>query len=88
MAPLTPEVAARLGYEGESGVVAVEVKEGSLAENADIRPGNLIVSVNRKPVKDARDFAKAVADFGKSKLLLLLVKDAQSSRYVLLRSEQ
>ena len=88
VAPLTPEVAARLGYEGESGVVAVEVKEGSLAENAEIRPGNLIVSVNRKPVKDARDFAKAVADFGKSKLLLLLVKDAQSSRYVLLRSEQ
>lgn len=85
---LTPDMAARLGYEGESGVVVMEVKDGSLAGDAGIRPGNLIVSVNRRPVGDGREFEEAMADFAKSGLALLLVKDNQSSRYILLRAEQ
>jgi serine protease Do len=62
-----------------------DVDAGSLAWQAGIQPGTLVAAVNRKPVKTAKEFHEALADSEKTKTVLLLLRDQQASRYVVLR---
>ena len=51
---LTPDVAASLGIErGTKGAVITDVVAGSPAEQAGLRPGDVIVEVDRRPVASA-----------------------------------
>jgi serine protease Do len=78
---LTEELAERLGYEGQSGVVVTQVEPGSIADRNGIKPGSLIMEVDRKPVKNVKEFSSALEKAGKEGSLLLLV---DSGRYRLL----
>ena len=52
-------LANRLGYpEGTQGLVVVEIKEGSQADRSGVRPGDLLVELNRKRVTSADDYEK------------------------------
>ena len=84
--PLTPEVAERLGVQGSEGVVITRVEDGSLAELAGLRTGMVITEVNRKPVNSVEQFRAAVGQQPLAKGLLLLVRDARGTRYVVLRT--
>ena len=62
--PLTPELAEQFGYAKESeGVVVASVKDGSPADEAGIKAGDLIskvvVSKKPRPVKGVADFRAA-----------------------------
>ncbi len=46
----------------QGGVVVVDVQPGSPAEEAGIKPGQIIVNVEGEPVKNPADFFKAVAN--------------------------
>jgi serine protease Do len=59
--PLTPALAERFGLTAREGVVVLEVQPGSPAEEAGIRPGDAILSVDRQPVADVRAFQEALA---------------------------
>ncbi|MBI5125570.1 MAG: PDZ domain-containing protein, partial [Planctomycetes bacterium] len=79
---LTPELAKRFGYDGEMGVVVVDVEPGSPAERAGIQPGDLIKEVNRERVHNLQEF-QAIASKGPAdKGLLLLAKRGNFTRYV------
>jgi len=82
---LTPELAEHLGYKGETGVVVTKVQTGSEAERQGITTGTLILQVNRRPVKNVRDFNRALQQGSKKDVVLLLVKDKQYTRLVLLQ---
>jgi serine protease Do len=82
---LTRELAERLGYIGESGVVVSQVAPGSAAALAGIRPGALIQEVNRKPVGSVEEFRNALEKTASDGTLLLLVRNGQYSRYVALK---
>jgi len=69
LAPLTPEIARRLGYSGQAGVVVSDVAPGSAAEHAGLLRGDIIVEVNRKPVTSEKQVEEAL---GKSGALLKL----------------
>jgi len=79
---LTPQLAERLGYEGESGVLVVEVADGSLAEQAGLRKGALITEVNRKPVSGVHDFAAAVQAAPPGRSILLYVRLGQAYQFL------
>jgi serine protease Do len=81
---LTPDLAARLDYEGESGVVISQVEPGSVAQLAGLRAGSLIQEVNRKAVTNVREFKKQLDQTPKGESILLLVKEGQYSRFVAL----
>jgi len=81
---LTDKLAEQLGYDGLSGVVVAEVEPGSLAELAGIGPEMLITEVNRKPVKNTKDFKQTVDEAVKEGTILLLVRDENSTRFVVL----
>ena len=81
---LTDDLAERLGYEGLKGVVVSEVKADSLAALGGIRAGVLIMEVNQEPIKNAKEFKKAVEKAVKEGQVLLLIKEGRFSRYIVL----
>ncbi|MGH7896763.1 MAG: PDZ domain-containing protein, partial [Candidatus Binatia bacterium] len=86
---LSPEIAESLGLEaGTQGVVVSAVTPGSPAEDAQIRRGDVILEVNRKPVKDAAAFRSAVKATEKGKSLLLLVKRGESTIFLALKKPE
>jgi serine protease Do len=59
---LTPELAERLDVRGvRSGAVVAGVKPGSVAAEAGLREGDVIVEVDRSPVRGADDANRALS---------------------------
>ncbi|HIE51980.1 MAG TPA: DegQ family serine endoprotease [Armatimonadetes bacterium] len=82
---ITPELARRFGLEEEQGVVIVAVEPNSLAARAGLRPGDVIAEVDRKPVRNGREFEQALADANLEEGILLLVVRRGIPQYLLLR---
>jgi len=82
---LTDDLARRLGYEGQTGVLVTRVESGSEAARKGISPGMLILEVNREPIKDAKEFYQAVDRSAKKGTVLLLISDGRSTSLVALR---
>ncbi len=82
---LTPEVANKLGLDLKEGVVITRVRPGSVADMAGLDSGMVVVQVNRQDVKSPEDFRKAMDRSPLDKGVLLLVRSAQGSRFVVLK---
>jgi len=82
---LTDELAQQLGYEAGEGVLVTEVEPRSPAQEAGMRQGMLIMEVNRKAVKTTQDFFEALDLSSESKRVLILLRDRQMSRYLILQ---
>ena len=71
VAPISEEQASRLGIPGGVAVRAVDpVSDGA---RAGVRPGDVIVKVNRDPVSDVESYQSAVAELEKGGPLVLRV---------------
>ena len=70
---LSPSLAERFGYEEDQGVIVTRVTPGSDAAEKGLRPGVLIMEVNRRTVRNTDAFYSALqkAESGSSILLLL-----------------
>ncbi len=58
---ITPEISEALGINRDKGGLVSEVKEGSPADNAGIRRGDVIVSVGSEKIPDAATLARKLA---------------------------
>jgi len=77
--PLTPELAGRLGLRrGTEGVVVVDVDPAGPAAEAGIQPDDVILEVNRQPVKSATELRAAVRRSGSRPALLLVSRDGRN----------
>ncbi|MEN6438131.1 MAG: DegQ family serine endoprotease [Syntrophobacter sp.] len=81
---LNPRIARELGLKDEQGVLVADIEPDSPAARAAITRGDVIVEVNRQQVKSVNDLKDKIAKSGGDSLLLL-VKNAQGSRYVVLK---
>jgi serine protease Do len=79
---LTNEISEQFGYKDLEGVLISNVRTGSPAAFSGLRPGMLIIEVNRLRVSSVADFDKAFQASRESKKLLLLVRERQFVRYV------
>jgi len=82
---LTAEVAKQLQIKADHGVVVTGVQPGSPAERAGLSAGTVILEAGRKPVKAVEDLAKALDEKSLAKGVLLLVRTAEGSRFVVIR---
>jgi serine protease Do len=80
--PLTPETARGRGASDKHGVVVRSVQEGSPADVAGIRSGDVITEVNRQPMKSVEDLRRVVEQHQAGSALLLLVTRDGSARYL------
>jgi serine protease Do len=78
---LTKELADKFGLKADKGALVTAVDQDSPAATAGVKAGMLIAEIDRKEIKNAKDFEKAFDNHG-DKPVLLLVKDAQGSRYL------
>ena len=57
---LTPQMAERFGLKAEGGVLIASVKPGSPAGEAGLQRGDVILEVDRRPVRTADEASKAL----------------------------
>ncbi len=79
--PLTPQLADRLGYGLNDGVVITGVAPNSPAAMVGLKPGMLIEEVNRHRVHNMREFMAALSESRKTGSVLLLVRDPNGFRH-------
>jgi len=79
---VTPDVARSLGLEQPDGVVVRGVRDDSPAANAGIRPGDVIVAVDRQSVKSVDDMKRVLAKHQAGTPTLLLVHRDGGKFYV------
>jgi serine protease Do len=85
---LTPEIARRYGLSrGERGVVVTQVEPDSNADNAGIREGDLILEMNRSPVRNTGDYERIVSGLKKGQSVLLLVNRQGRTLFITIASE-
>jgi serine protease DegS/serine protease DegQ len=58
---LTPELAATLGLQASSGALVSGVYRGSPAAKAGVRPGDLLLAIDGRDIKRAREAMAALA---------------------------
>ena len=73
MQTLTSEIAGRLGVKRTQRVVVMQVEQGPPAAEAGLQPGDILVEVDQKPVRDVPDFERLTAQGEKDGNLLLLI---------------
>ena len=83
--PISPELARQFKLPAGDGVLVSEVEEGSPAARAGIRPGDAIIEVNRRRVKDLKAFEDALG--GSEQEVLLFIQREGRSQYVVLKSD-
>lgn len=72
---LTPDLRERLELPNESiGVVVAAVDPNSAADQAGVQAGDVILEVNRKPIKNLNDFRGATAKLESGQTVLLLLQ--------------
>ncbi|TKB69822.1 MAG: PDZ domain-containing protein, partial [Nitrospira sp.] len=83
---LNSELAARYNFgPSERGLVVVKVKTGSVAEEAGVKEGDLVLEVNRMAVGNVKAYERVASKIGKDQPILLLMKRQGRTRYVTLK---
>ncbi len=82
---VNPQLAKQLGLKVDQGAVVVDVQQGSPAAQAGVQQGDVILEVNREPVKSVKEVKDQVAKAGDKDSLLLLLQSEQGKHYVVLK---
>jgi serine protease Do len=78
---LTPELAARMNIDQKEGVVVTDVDPNGKAAESGLRPGDVIVEINRKQVKDLADYKRLTNKTDKNDTTLFLVQRDGNTLY-------
>ena len=80
--PLTPALAQQLGVSAKQGLVVQSVQEGSPAAEAGFERGDVIVEVDKKPIKSVAEFRESVAKRAKGKPMLFRIQRQEASLFL------
>ena len=75
---LTADLAKAFGYDKQYGAFVSQVMAGSAADNAGIKAGDIIVSINGNPVRSFGEVRAKIATMGAGKVVKLgLIRDGK-----------
>ncbi|MEG1610367.1 MAG: DegQ family serine endoprotease [Bilophila sp.] len=60
--PLTAEESRTAGLKRGTGLFVVRVEQGKPAAEAELRPGDIVLTANLKPLRSSEDFAKVIRE--------------------------
>ena len=83
--PLTRELAGQFGVHAAAGVVVASVQKSSPAARRNIRPGDLITSINQQPVATVGQYSNAVAQADLAKGVLVNLISGDTARFEILK---
>jgi len=83
---ITPELAESFGLKRKSGTIIAGVLKGGPADKAGIKPGDILVAVEGKPVTDTTDMLNVIAQLkpGNKARMTILRKSQESTLDVLI----
>lgn len=82
--PITAEIAKKLGYPSSAkGLVLMDIKQGSKASASIVRPGDLLLEVNRHKIDTLDEYQKALKKINKGDIVQLLFKRGNSQVFVI-----
>lgn len=82
---ITPEIAKHLNLKDKRGVIVTDVQPGSPAQEGDIRSGDIIKEINRKPIKNIEEFKEAMKKVNIKEGAVLLIQRETATFYMVLR---
>ena len=82
---ITPDIAKHLNLKDKRGVIVTDVQPGSPAQNADIRSGDVIKEIGRKPIKNLADFKDAMKKANIKEGVVLLIARENATFYAVMR---
>ena len=82
---VTPQIAESLGLDRAEGVVITAVESGSPGDEAGLRRGDVILEMDRKPIRSLTDYRKAVGESKKDKGILFLVRRGENTLFLALK---
>ena len=81
--------AERFGrFKVRSGVVVTEIEADSPAERSGLRTGDIIREINRKPVKDVKDFERLTSQLTPKSSVLLLLNRGNATIFLSITGER
>lgn len=86
---VTPQIAQQLGVSAERGVVVLAVEGGSPADEAGIRPGDILVSLDGEPLASAEQLLAALRAFNPGETVTAeLVREGENSEVEIVLGER
>jgi len=85
---ITADLAERLDLEVDEGVIVADVEAGSVAAERGVRPGDVILEVNRNPIKTVAEFRKAIGEVESGDWVVLLLNRGKQTLIVHVRKPQ
>jgi serine protease Do len=82
---ITPEIAQYLGLGVKSGVIVVNVADGSPADEKGIQPQDIIRQIDDVKISSIKDYAKEISKKSDKKSILFLIKRGKATFFVSLR---
>ena len=83
---LTPEMRTKLNLSADDeGVVITRVKPRSIAAQAGIRPGFVIIAINHQKVTSIKEFNQAISSNDNKSRVLILIRHGQLTRFYSLK---
>jgi serine protease Do len=83
LAPLTPAMARELGIApGGEGVAVTDLVDGGPAQRAGLRKGDVLIEVNRQPVKKPDDVAAVVGKMKEGQIALLRIRRGDQTAFI------
>ncbi|MBL7179429.1 MAG: DegQ family serine endoprotease [Pseudomonadota bacterium] len=79
---ITPELARNFGLSIPRGLLVMQVKPNSIAADADLRPGDIILEIDRTPIKDLKTFAVKLQEYQPGDTMLFLVYRRGNTLYL------
>ena len=83
---ITPTIRETLNLDPDmAGIVVLEVTRGTPAESTGIRPGDLILKINDKAIKDLSELKKAVAALTSRKMSITIYRNGMIMSTTIIR---
>ena len=82
---INPDIARHLGLKDRRGVIVTDIQPGSPAEDADLRPGDIIREINKKPIRNIDDFKEVMKKASVKDGVVMLVRRENVSFYAVIR---
>ncbi len=82
---ITPEIAKHLNIKDRKGVIITDVTPGSPAQDADIRSGDIIKEIGRKPIRSIADFKETMGSVNIKEGVVMLIKRDNTTFYTVIR---
>jgi zinc protease len=83
---IPPLLRKKLGIKGDGGIVVKHVRLDSPADAAGLREGDVILMIDRNPVKNLQDFQSAMEKWETTRMIEFSVRRGQEKMYIVVGS--